>query len=121
MFLPTEDLLLKSGPTWHGTAIGWDSSVDSKITKIPVISERFCGVRYTENSHIVILAYSAYLPTSGKDDDFVETISQLTSDIYNNNVDKKNTAILIGLDSNQSDGSTSRRIIAMKSLTHNFH
>ena len=120
MFLPTEDLLLKSGPTWHGTAIGWDSSVDSKITKIPVISERFCGVRYTENSHIVILAYSAYLPTSGKDDDFVETISQLTSDIYNNNVDKKNTAILIGLDSNQSDGSTSRRTIAMKSFISEF-
>ena len=98
MFQPTEDLLLKSGPTWHGTAIGWENSVNSKIMKIPVISERFCGVTYTLSSDTIILAYSAYLPTSGKDDDFVETLSQLRSNIQNNAKEKKNVAILIGLD-----------------------
>ena len=60
MFLPTEDLLLKSGPTWHGTAIGWHNSVNSKIRKIPVVSDRFCGVSYDDDS-TTILAYAAYL------------------------------------------------------------
>ena len=60
MFLPAEDLLLQSGPTWHGAAIGWHSSVNTNINNIPVISERFCGVIYHDvHTETSILAYSA--------------------------------------------------------------
>ena len=70
MFLPAEDIILKRGPTWHGTAIGWHNNANSKIKNIEVISERFCGVIY-HDTDANIIAYSAYLPTSGQDDDFL--------------------------------------------------
>ena len=117
MFLPAEDVVLKRGPTWHGTAIGWHSSANSKVTKLPVVSERFCGVCYCDlDTNTRILAYTAYLPTSGQDDAFLETVSQLTLDILANIEDRKNCTVIIGLDSNQSEKSTSRRIISMKSF-----
>ena len=119
MFLPTEDLLLRSGPTWHGTAIGWHNSVNSKIRQIPIVSDRFCGVCYDDNG-TKIVAYTAYLPTSGKDDDFIEIVAQLTFDIQTNIEDRNTCSILIGLDSNQSESSTARRTIAMTSFITEF-
>ena len=104
---------------WHGTAIGWHSSADSKITKIPVVSERFCGVVYQE-AKTKLVAYTAYLPTSGRDDEFLETISQLTIDLLTNIEDRSRCAILIGLDSNQSEKSSSRRKKSMESFMTDF-
>ena len=66
MFLPTEDLILKSGPVWHGTALGWKKSVEKFITKLNVVSDRFCGVKYETKSDSSVIAYTAYLPTSLK-------------------------------------------------------
>ena len=81
MFLPTEDLLLQSGPTWHETAIGCHSSANPKIRKIPVVSDIFCGVIYQDvKTNTRVLAYTAYLPTRGRDDEFMETVSQLTTE-----------------------------------------
>ena len=95
MFLPAEDVVLKRGPTWHGTAIWWHSSANSKVKKLPVVSERFCGVCYCDlDTNTRILAYTAYLPTSGQDDAFLETISQLTLDILANIEDRKNAQLL---------------------------
>ena len=118
-FTVPEDKMLESGPTWHGTALAWLKTVDSCITKIPIISERFCGVRYTDNkTNTNILAYTAYLPTSGKDDEFNEILSQLSCDIRNNLEEK--CAILIGLDSNQSEKSTKRRTESMNQFNKEF-
>ena len=103
MCKPTEEQMLESGPTWHGTAIGWDKNVDRNISKVPVISERFCGIKYSDKS-VNILSYTVYLPTSGQDEEFLEVLSQLSFDIQNN-ADKK-SSILIGLDSNQSNKSS---------------
>ena len=119
MFLPTEDILLQSGPTWHGTVIGWHNSVDSSIMKLPIISERFCGVKY-DDKITKILAYTVYLPTSGQDDEFLEILMQLTMDIINNIEHKDNYAIVIGLDSNQSKKSTLRRTRAMELFMSEF-
>ena len=100
MFTPAEDKVLETGPTWHGTALGWAEDIDKYVSKIPVISERFCGVKYQDNAtNTSIVAYSAYLPTSGLDDEFLETLSQLSYDLQNN-VNEK-SSILIGFDSNQ--------------------
>jgi hypothetical protein len=112
MFCPPEDLILQSGPVWHGTALGWSSSIDTFITKIPVVSDRFCGVQYLDIvNNIDILSYCAYLPTSGQDDEFTEILSLLTLDLSSNRCGK--STILIGLDSNQSKKSTNRRSEAM--------
>ena len=61
MFTWAEDKMLESGPVWHGTALGWDKSVEKYITRLPLISERFCGVKYNDE-RTQILAYSAGLP-----------------------------------------------------------
>ena len=75
-----------------------------------MISERFCGVKYSD-SQTRILAYTAYLPTSGKDDEYLEVLSQLSFDLKSNM--DENIAILIGLDSNQSNKSSKRQTKAM--------
>ena len=67
-----------------------------------------------------MVAYTAYLPTSGRDDEFLETISQLTIDLLTNIEDRNRCAILIGLDSNQSEKSSSRRKKSMESFMTDF-
>ena len=83
IFTPAEEKMLEGGPTWHGAAIGWHENIEKFVSKIPIISERFSGVKYTDGQ-TNILAYSAYLPTHGKDDDYLEVLSQLSFDIRNN-------------------------------------
>ena len=62
MFLPSEDVILQRGPTWHGTAIAWNNKVDSKIKSIPVISERFCGVICQDCNIRVLHTLHTFLP-----------------------------------------------------------
>ena len=119
MFTNAEDKMLDSGPTWHGSAIFWPENIDKNISRLPVICERFCGVKYTDKeTNTNILAYTAYLPTSGQDDKFLDVLSQLSYDIRNNLVE--NCCILIGLDSNQSEKSSRRRTDAMRQFNINF-
>ena len=118
MFLPTEDLILQSGPVWHGTALGWKKSAEKFITKFEVVSERFCGVKYETNVNNSIIAYTAYLPTSGQDDLFIEVLSLLSFDIIQNNTD--NSIIVIGTDSNVSKKSSKRRQDAMRVFLDSF-
>ena len=79
MFTRTEDKMLESGPTWHGTALGWNGNIDNHISKLPVISERFCGVNYSDKQ-TNILAYTVYMPTSGQDDEFLDVLAKLSFD-----------------------------------------
>ena len=110
MFKFAEDKMLDSGPVWHGTALGWDISVDQYITRLPLVSERFCGIMYNDKKTRII-AYTAYLPTSGQDNEFLHVLSQLSFNIESNMT--SNTTVLIGLDSNQSTKSSRCRTEAM--------
>ena len=119
MFSEPEDLMFNSGPVWHGTAIGWKKSINAHIKKIPVICERFCGFLYHDpDQNINILCYSAYLPTSGLDDEFSEILSLLSHDITNNL--SETSTLIIGMDSNQSSKSTNRRINLMNDFIERF-
>ena len=85
MFEHEEDIALKHGPVWHGTALGWKKSIDQNITKLPVICERFCGVKYVlPQTKEPIILYSTYFPTSGQDNEFLESLAQLNDDIAKN-------------------------------------
>ena len=114
MFQNDEDKMLEAGPSWHGTALGWLKSYDRYVIRLPALSERFCGIKMFSN----ILIYSAYLPTSGQDDLFLETLSQLSFDVESN-IDGIET-VIIGLDSNESVKSTKRRSTAMKMFCSKF-
>ena len=110
--------MLTSGATWHGTTMGWSIDIDKFVTKLPVISERFCGIFYSDSKSNILLSYTAYLPTSGLDEEFLEVLSQLSEDINIHN--QKNSAILIGIDSNQSKKSSKRRTEAMDKFREEF-
>ena len=64
-----------------------------------------------------VIAYTAYLPTSGQDDLFIEVLSQLSYDIVQNNTE--NSVLMIGTDSNVSKKSTRRRQDAMQWILSN--
>ena len=117
MFTCAEDKMLESGPVWHGTAVAWDKSIDKNITQLPTISERFCGVKY-EDEKTKILAYTAYLPTKGQDNEFMDVLSQLSFELESRNTNE--TVIIIGLDSNQSRKSTRCRSDAMAKFIEYF-
>ena len=116
MFIPAEDVPLSSGPVWHGTTIGWDRKLDPFTKKMPHINERFCGVKYSDG--VKLMAISAYLPTSGNDEEFLEVLTSLTVYIRENL--ENDEMLIIGLDSNQSVKSTRRRSNAMHEFCNQF-
>ena len=116
-FTPPEDIIMQRGPVWHGTAIGYHASFSTHVEKIPIISERFCGIKINYYD-LVIIAYSVYLPTSGQDDEFLEELDLLNHDINNNS--EKDSTIIIGIDANTSEKSTNRRQEAFYKFTENF-
>ena len=119
MFSPEEDRVFSVGPVWHGTALGWKKRISSRVNKIPASNERFCGIKYYDKtSSIKIIAFSVYLPTSGHDEEFLETLSQLDNTLKMNH--EKDEIILIGLDSNQSSKSTRRRSEGMAGFLNRF-
>ena len=111
MFSDPKDLLFASGCAWHGVTIGWSLEVDKYVTKLPTISDRFCGISF-RNGHTNALFYSLYLPTSGKDEEFLEVLTKLSSDITKHRT--AHESINIGADTNQSIKSSHRRTDAMK-------
>ena len=117
MFTPPEELMLTPGTAWHGTTIGWSADIDRFVTKLPVISDRFCGVAYSDK-RISLLSYTAYLPTSGQDEEFLEVLAQLSADIIQHMQD--NVAVIIGADTNQSQKSSKRRTDAMNRFKIDF-
>ena len=78
MFLNNEDKLMIKGLVWHGCAIGWHESLQTFIQNIPATNERFSAVRINFPS-CPVLAISVYFPTSGKDNEFLECIDQLSN------------------------------------------
>ena len=56
MFIHPEDKILQNGPIWHGKALGWKKELDGQIVKLPVVSERFCCIRYNDKNNTKILA-----------------------------------------------------------------
>ena len=117
MFTPPEELMLTPGTAWQGTTIGWSIDIDSFVKKLPIISDRFCGIYYSDISSN-ILSYTAYLPTSGQDEDFLEVLDQLSSDITQHL--QNNVAVIIGADTNQSNKSSKRRTEAMEQFKQLF-
>ena len=109
--------MLTPGTAWHGTAIGWPADIDPFVTKLPVVSERFCGIAYSQNG-VRILSYTAYFPTSGQDDKFMEVLALLSADINQHLTD--NSAVFIGADTNQSQKSTKRRTEAVEQFKTEF-
>ena len=119
MFYHNEDKLMKSGPIWHGAAIGWHNDIASYITFPTSNHERLAGIKLSMNDKSILLV-SFYAPTAGHDDDFLESVAYLSEYILqHSSVDDQ---IVIGTDSNCSANSTTRRKASWKNFceTHSF-
>ena len=83
MFDNNEEAILRQGQTWHGAAIGWHDDLNADVTYIPTNNTRFAGMKLATKANS-ILAISLYAPTAGKDDDFLECITDLSEYILSN-------------------------------------
>ena len=99
MFTPSEDLLSNMGPSWHGSAIMWHSSIDNGVTSIKTNNHRIAAVR-VKLGNDKFLALSVYFPTSGKDDEYLECVTDIVNLVTENLEASEN--ILIGTDTNCS-------------------
>ena len=102
-FINPEDKMGVQTHNWHGSAILWHESLTQYVEYISNVCDRFTAIRINFGETLV-LAISAYMPTSVKDDEFLETLGMLSSFISENVND--NYTILIGTDSNCSTNAT---------------
>ena len=99
MFTPPEDLLSRPDHPWHGAAIMWHSSLDSSSIGLKTTSSRFSSLRVRVQEQ-KFLAISVYFPTSGKDDEYLEVVSDLTNFVLDNQ--REDEVLLLGADTNCS-------------------
>ena len=82
-FSPPEDRLRFKEPIWHGTAVLWHNSLNQYVKGLDNVHHRFTEIRlYLQET--AVLAISAYFPTSGKDDEFIACLGELSTFIVNN-------------------------------------
>ena len=113
MFTPPEDLLCDRDHTWHGSGIMWHDSLDPTVTVLKTINDRFTCIKLILHEK-KFLVFSVYFPTSGKDDDYLDCIGDLVNFAMEHQDDDE--VILIGTDSNCSERSTPRRILAFSNM-----
>ena len=117
-FTHPEDKLGSPDHTWHGTAIMWHESLNSSVLSVANVHHRFTGIRL-DLQGFTTLAISLYLPTSGKDEDFLACLVELS--IYIRENTSNSDAVLIGTDSNCSERSSPRRLQAFTSFVWITH
>ena len=84
----------------------WHDSLNSDIINIKNTNDRFTGIKLCSHQK-PILVISAYLPTSGKDEEFLDCLAELSVYIQENS--KCGEILLVGTDSNCSERSSHRR------------
>ena len=117
MFTPPEDLLCNAEHIWHGSAIMWHCSINQHVTSLKTNNDRITLIKINYNN-LSLLAVSVYCPTSGKDIEFLDCISDLSNLIIENKTE--NEYLLLGLDSNCSEKSSVRRVKALESFCQEF-
>ena len=117
MFLNPEDKLSKPDHNWHGSAIAWHHTLNTMIENVSTTNERFTGVQVNFPG-CKLLAISVYFPTSGKDDEFLNCIDNLSHYIVENK--PEDGEVIIGTDSNCSKKSSSRRYLAFCNFYKEF-
>ena len=71
------DIAMTSSKAWGGVCVMWKRSLDKFITVYPVNSPSFLPVVYSPPGTHVTVHIALYLPTSGKEEEFIEAVSEL--------------------------------------------
>ena len=113
MFLHPEDLINTPAHVWHGVAIGWRNDINANVSFVKNTHDRIVGIKVSAQGNSLLLV-SFYAPTTGQDDDFLESISHLSEYIQSNI--SVGDQIIIGTDCNCSEKSSNRRKNIWKSF-----
>ena len=77
MYRQPEDLLQNPGHVWHGVAVGWRRDIAASITPLENTCDRIAGVKLNlQQRSLLLLSY--YAPTAGKDDDYLDSVCNLS-------------------------------------------
>ena len=106
MFMHPEDKIAVPGAVWHGVAIGWHDDINPNMSSVQSDHDRLVSMKLSTDITSFLLI-SFYAPTAGKDEEFLESVSYLSTFIVQNVTAGDN--VIIGTDCNCSDKSTSRR------------
>ena len=113
MFEHAEDKISSPAHVWHGVAIGWRRDTSFIIQPLQSAHERIAGIKVNLAKNSLILL-SLYAPTSGQDENFLETISYLAEFVRVNC--SQGDKIIIGADTNCSTKSSFRRKLAWENF-----
>ena len=117
MFQQPEDVLQKAGHVWHGVAVGWRRDLAASICSLESTCDRLSGVRLSlQQRSLLLLSY--YAPTAGKDDDYLDSICNLSDFLQQHT--SPGDGIIIGADYNCSSKSPVRRQEAWKNVCERF-
>ena len=76
LYLP--DLPLAKSRISGGTMILWRKSLDAFVSIVPVSSSSFLPMVFSPPNHPISIHFSVYLPTAGKEWEFIDSLSKLT-------------------------------------------
>ena len=102
---------------WHGVAIGWRSDIDGQVTPLDSTFDRITGIKLCLHN-VNLLLISLYAPTSGRDEEFLECMSNLTFFLRQNY--SSTHQVIIGADLNISSNSSTRRQEAWNNVCEEF-
>ena len=91
-----------------GTAILWKRSLDCHVRALPSPSPAFLPIMYSPPGSPISIHIALYLPTSGREDDFFEHLSQLKACIDELSETYKDSLIYIRGDGNVNRNNTER-------------
>ena len=115
------DLAILRHKSVGGTMVLWKRSIDKYISVFPVSSTAFLPIIYTPPHLPVSVHIALYLPTAGRDAEFVEEITELSNCIDNIVEKYADCLVFIRGDGNVNPNNSDRvRIFSNFLSTHNL-
>ena len=103
-----QDIALTKSRTTGGTMVMWKSSLDKYVQAHPVVSTSFLPVIFSPPGYPVSVHIALYLPTAGRDADYVEQLALLSNCIKELKFKYVGCAIFIRGDGNTNSNNKER-------------
>ena len=116
-----QDIALRKSRATGGTMVMWKSSLDKYVQAHPVVSTSFLPVIFTPPGYPVSVHIALYLPTAGRDADYIEQLTLLSNCITDLRFKYEECMIFIRGDGNTNNNNKERiRIFKYFLSSHNL-
>ena len=102
------EISLHNSKAYGGTMVMWKKHLDKFITTIPVSSSSFLPVVLSPPGCLTSVHFALYLPTSGKEDEFLDQITQLSTVVEDVLEKYKDCVVFIRGDGNVNTNNVAR-------------